>query len=460
MRRSLIALVLAAGEGTRFKSALPKVLHPLLGKPMIRLVTDSIRQLKPKRICLVVGHKKEQVTAEFAGEDIAFVRQARQLGTAHAVLSAKAILAAHKEADVLIINGDLPLLRPSTLKPLLESHRRRGNDLTFMSAEIEDPSGFGRLVRDGGGAVRIVEEKDATPGERGIREINAGVYVFKVRALLEALPLIKNDNVKGEYYLTDIVEIMGGKKKRIGLHKTPRASEVVGVNTRFELSRAVAALRERKARELAESGVTIHDPRSAWIDLDVEIGRDTVLYPLVVIEGRTRIGGGCRVYPNVHILNSRIGDGVDILSSSVVEECEIENGVRVGPFSRLRPKTVLKAGSKVGNFVEMKNTVFGSRSKALHLSYLGDSVVGEDVNIGAGTITCNYDGIRKNPTHIEDGAFIGSGTELVAPVRVGRKAYVAAGSTITEDVGSEALAIARARQVEKPGWVRKRPKKA
>ncbi|MCD6516008.1 MAG: bifunctional UDP-N-acetylglucosamine diphosphorylase/glucosamine-1-phosphate N-acetyltransferase GlmU [Candidatus Aminicenantes bacterium] len=451
-------LVLAAGKGTRFKSHRVKVLHELMGKPMLSWILESVSGLDPEKVYVVVGCQKEEVKREINRKDVAFVHQAEQLGTANAVLAAKDAIKTDLDKDILIINGDLPLLRAETLKALVGKHKREKNDLTFMSAEMENPTGFGRLIFDKEGKVKIVEEREATPEQKKIKEANVGIYVFNAGALLKTLPAISNDNKKGEYYLTDAVEILSQKGSRVGVFQTESPEEIVGVNDRFELASAARKLRLRKIKMLAEEGITFYDPESTWIGEDVKIGMDSVVYPSVVIEGKTVIGKECVLSPSVHIMDSHIGDGVKILSSTVIQESLIEDHVKVGPFAHLRPETVLKKGSKVGNFVEMKKTVFGEKSKAGHLSYLGDSIVGKEVNIGAGTITCNYDGKKKHRTVIEDGAFIGSGVELVAPVKIGKNAYIGAGSTITKDVPPYSLAVSRSPQKQRKDWGRKRRK--
>ncbi len=455
---SLCVLVLAAGKGTRFKSHRVKVLHELMGKPMLSWILEAVSGLDPEKIYVVVGCQKEEVKREINRKDVAFVHQAEQLGTAHAVLAARDAIKTDLVKDVLIINGDLPLLRTGTLKPLVEKHKKGKNDLTFMSAEMQDPTGFGRLIHGKEGSVRIVEEREATPEQKKIKEANVGIYVFDANALLKTLPEISNDNKKGEYYLTDAIEILSQKGGKVGVFRTESLEEIVGVNDRFELASAARKLRLRKIKMLAEDGVTFYDPESTWIGEDVKVGRDSVVYPSVVIEGKTVVGKECVLSPSVHIIDSHIGDGVKILSSTVIQESTIEDHVKIGPFAHLRPGTVLKKGSKVGNFVEMKKTVFGEKSKAGHLSYLGDSVVGKEVNIGAGTITCNYDGKKKHRTVIDDGAFIGSGVELVAPVKIGKNAYIGAGSTITKDVAPYSLAVSRSPQKQREGWARKRRK--
>jgi bifunctional UDP-N-acetylglucosamine pyrophosphorylase/glucosamine-1-phosphate N-acetyltransferase len=363
------------------------------------------------------------------------------------------------DSDLLVINADLPLVRPNTLRPFLKYHQRQANALTFLTADLENPTGFGRIIPLEDGIIRIVEEKDATPAQKTVKESNLGIYLFRIRDLFQNLSKISNRNKKDEYYLTDIIEIMTRQGKKVSAFKTALMEEFVGVNDRYELAGAVQTLRLRKIKKLAESGVTITDPASTWIDESVKIGKDTVLYPSVCLEGSTKVGEGCTVYPFVHLIDVEAGDGVRILSSTMVESSKIEDGARVGPFSRIRPKTVIRKGARVGNFVEMKSTRFGRGSKAGHLSYIGDSEIGDRVNIGAGTITCNYDGVHKHKTVIEEGVFIGSGTELVAPVKIGKKAYVGAGSTITKDVAPGALAVARGRQMEKRGWARRKKKK-
>ena len=458
MSQGFLALILAAGKGTRFKSDRIKVLHPLLGRSMLRLVVDSILGLKPQKVHAVVGYQKKDVMGEFKSGEVAFVTQKEQLGTAHAVLAAKGVLKRDMNKDVLIMNGDLPLVRTETLKPLLTLHRREKNALTFLSAELENPTGFGRIIRSAG-KTRVIEEKDASPSERRIKEVNTGVYLFKIKDLLDVLPKVSNQNKKGEFYLTDVTGIMAQEGKKIGFHKTKHAGEFVGVNSRYELAQAIDVLRERKIRSLSEKGATILDPRTTWIDLDVKIGADTVIYPSVIIEGHSVIGRECRLYPFTHIRGSRLGNRVEILGSTLIVESVIEDEARVGPFSRVRPDSIIRKKAKVGNFVEMKNTVFGKKSKAMHLSYLGDCEIMDSVNVGAGTIACNYDGREKHKTLIEEGAFIGSGTELVAPVKIGKRAYIGAGSTITKNVSPDALAVSRSKQIEKKNWSRRKRKK-
>lgn len=458
MKRNFHTLILAAGKGTRFKSEKIKVLHSLMGKSMLRIVLDTVSKLKPEKIHIVIGYQKDAMKAETSGDHIHYVVQREQKGTAHAVLSAKTVLREKGDSDLLVMNGDLPLIRTRTLRPFLKFHQKMNNSLTFLTAELEIPFGFGRVFKTEKGSFYVIEEKDATPAQKKIKEVNVGIYLFNIRDLFRALPNISNKNKKGEYYLTDIVEIMSLKGMNVGKYKTDFREEVVGVNDRYELALAVDVLRKRKIESLMANGVTVYDPKTTWIDFDVKIGRDTILYSSVILEGKTVIGSGCKIYPFSHIIDSKIGDRTKVLTSTVIEKSTLEKDVQVGPFARLRPNSILKQGAKVGNFVEMKNTVFGKGSKAGHLSYLGDSEIAQNVNIGAGTIFCNYDGVTKNKTVIDEGAFIGSGVELVAPVKVGKKAYVGAGSTITKDVFPGSLAVERSKQVEKKGWAKTKQK--
>lgn len=426
---------------------------------MLGWVLESVSGLDPEKIGIVVGFQKQDVKKEIDLPKVEFIHQKKQLGTAHAVRSAENFIKTHSDKDILIMNGDLPLIRTETLKPLVEKHRKEKNELTFMSAEMDNPTGFGRLVYGEKGKITIVEEKEATEKEKKIKEANVGIYVFNAKALLKVLPKISNKNKKGEYYLTDTVEILSGEGGQVRVYRTENVGEVVGVNDRFEMALASKELCLRKIKTLAAEGVTFYDPDSTWIDAEVKIGHDTVIYPSVVIEGGTEIGKECVIHPSVHIVNSQIRDGVKILNSTLIEDSLIEDQVKVGPLAHLRPETTLKKGSKIGNFVEMKKTVFGEGSKAGHLTYLGDSIVGKEVNIGAGTITCNYDGKKKHKTIIEDGVFIGSGVELVAPVKVGKNAYIGAGSTITKDVSPYSLAVERSSQKQRKDWVKNRRKK-
>ncbi|WP_448522881.1 bifunctional UDP-N-acetylglucosamine diphosphorylase/glucosamine-1-phosphate N-acetyltransferase GlmU [Pseudothermotoga sp.] len=441
-------IVLAAGKGVRMKSKLPKVLHPVCGKPMLLWVIDAVQNLS-EHICVVLGHSAEQVRQVLPPH--AEVRiQNEQLGTAHAVMSAQDFI--DPNDDVMVLYGDMPLVKKETLMKVVDQHKNDENYVTIISTTMADPTGYGRIVRDPAGKfLKIVEETEASDQEKMIKEINTGIYVFKGKALLETLPKIKPDNAKGEYYLTDAVCLLD----KVGIHRVDDSNQFLGVNDRVQLALAQKLKQREILERLMLNGVTVVDPDSTYVEADVEVGCDTVLYPMTFLLGKTKIGEQCVIGPMARIENCTVGNRVRIISSDCVG-ATIEDDVSVGPFARLREGTVLKSNVKIGNFVEVKNSKIGSRSKAQHLTYLGDATVGEDVNVGAGTITCNFDGKRKNPTFIEDEAFIGSNSCLIAPVRIGRGAFVAAGSVITEDVPEWSLAIARSRQTVKPGWVIKK----
>jgi len=441
-------IILAAGKGVRMKSKLPKVLHPVCGKPMLLWVIDTVQDLS-EHVCVVLGHSAEQIR-QVLPPHVEVRIQKEQLGTAHAVMSAQDFI--DPNDDVMVLYGDMPLVKKETLMKVVDQHKNDENYVTIISTTMADPTGYGRIVRDPVGRfLKIVEETEASDQEKMIKEINTGIYVFKGRALLETLPKIKPDNAKGEYYLTDTVCLL----EKVGIHRVDDSNQFLGVNDRVQLALAQKLKQREILERLMLGGVTVVDPGSTYVEADVEVGRDTVLYPMTFLLGKTKIGEQCVIGPMTRIENCTVGNRVRIISSDCVG-ATIEDDVSVGPFARLREGTVLKSNVKIGNFVEVKNSKIGSRSKAQHLTYLGDATVGEDVNIGAGTITCNFDGKRKNPTFIEDEAFIGSNSCLIAPVRIGRGAFVAAGSVITEDVPEWSLAIARSRQTVKPGWVIKK----
>jgi bifunctional UDP-N-acetylglucosamine pyrophosphorylase/glucosamine-1-phosphate N-acetyltransferase len=457
--RDLHIVVLAAGKGTRMKSALPKVLHRAAGLPLIDHVAGSAESLKPSSIVVVVGHQTEQLRAHFAHRsDVHLVLQEPQLGTGHALLQAEPLLQG-KTGTVLLLSGDVPLLRATTVQALVSHHVSRRAAATVLTATVERPDGYGRIVREGGSISAIVEHKDASADERAIAEINSGVYVFDLAPLFGTLRQVGSANAQGEYYLPDLVRIYRGQGLAVETVSLSDPREILGVNSRKELAEVSAILRDRKNDELMASGVTIVDPATTWVEPDVVVGPDTVLHPGVYLEGQTRIGSACEIHSGVRIIDSTIGDRVVINNFCVIRQSAIESGAQVGPFAQLRPASRVGENAHVGNFVELKNTTLGRGSKANHLAYLGDATIGEKVNVGAGAITCNYDGVTKHPTIIEDGAFIGTDSQLIAPVRIGRNAYVAAGSSITEDVPDEALAIGRGKQVNKPGWVARRKKR-
>jgi bifunctional UDP-N-acetylglucosamine pyrophosphorylase / glucosamine-1-phosphate N-acetyltransferase len=453
----LHVVILAAGKGTRMKSAQPKVLHPLAGRPLIEHVLRTVDELSAASTILVVGHGAEEVTAALSSwPTLQFVVQSPQLGTGHALLQTRSALTG-KTGTVLLLYADVPLLRSGTLARLIETHQSARAAATVLTAELEDPYGYGRIVRDRSGKiVRIVEERDASGEERAIREINSGIYAFALAPLFEALDGLAADNAQGEYYLTDLISIYRRRNQRVETLLIETPDELRGVNSRVDLADLGRVLRARKNRALMLDGVTLDDPLTTYVDEDVEVGSDTVIAPGVLLEGRTRIGQGCRIGPGSRLTNAIVADNVTVRDRSVIVDSTVERGAVIGPFAHIRPQSIVGENAHVGNFVELKKTRLGRGSKANHLAYLGDATIGDAVNIGAGTITCNYDGVGKHPTVIEDEVFIGSDSQLIAPVRVGRGAYVAAGSSITDDVPPDSLAIARGRQENKPGWAEKR----
>jgi bifunctional UDP-N-acetylglucosamine pyrophosphorylase / glucosamine-1-phosphate N-acetyltransferase len=460
-RHALRVLILAAGQGKRLRSKSIKLVHGVAGRPMVAHVLDAVRALRPVETVVVVGHDADRVRAALEGSGATFVLQREQRGTGHAVLTAAPRVRGGGATALLIVNGDLPALRARTLDRLVERHARTKSALTLLTVELDDPAGYGRIVRDADGRIaRIVEDRDASAAERRIAEINCGIYCAEPAALVRALKRVRPVNAQGEYYLTDAVrELLRGGAAVEALRHDGEPSDVLGVNTREELARANAALYARKADELMASGVTLLDPSRTWIDPRATIGRDTILYPDVLVEGRSSIGEDCVIRSGTRLTDVVVGNGVEILDHCVARESQIGDGVRLGPFAHLRPLSRLEAGSKVGNFVELKKTRLGRGSKANHLTYLGDATIGPDCNIGAGTITCNYDGTHKFETRLGRGVFIGSDTQIVAPVRVGDGAYVAAGTTLVANVPPGALAIARAKQANVAGWVARRKKR-
>ncbi len=446
----LAAVVLAAGKGKRMKSGTAKVLHPLLGRPMISYVLDQAVAAGASRCAVVLGHGAGDVAPFVPGGMFEIVHQKEQLGTGHAVRQARRVIRGAR--TVIVLSGDTPLLAKPTLRKLVSAHRRRKPAVTLLTALFDEPRGYGRILRrDDGGVSAIVEEKDATASQREVREINTGVYCFDSSFLLSALGRLRPDNRQGEYYLTDAVSMAVRAGRAVEAVRAGDPDEVLGVNSRVELARAHAILRDRTLRVLMEGGVTIVDPATTWVEPQVKVAPDTVLLPLTFLAGRTRVGRECRLGPMVRISHSTLGRAVTVRDGCVVEESRLADRCQVGPFSHLRPGTRLAAGAKIGNFVEVKASRVGEGTKASHLSYIGDSEVGRGVNIGAGTITCNYDGVRKWKTVIEDGVFVGSNTGLVAPVRLGKGSLVGAGSTITEDVPPGALALSRVPQENRKG---------
>lgn len=446
----LAAVVLAAGKGTRMKSHLPKVLHKLCGLPMISHVLGAVEGAGADRIVVVAGFGGELV-AEEIGTRAEVVFQHRQLGTAHALLQAGGLLKDF-QGKILVVCGDTPLVTNTTLKTLVEKHGESGARATVLTSVLSSPTGYGRVIRDTQGNVqKIVEQKDATPEELAVKEINTGIYCFSAGGLFSALDRLSPDNAQGEYYLTDIIGEYVRAGEKVGALAGADAAEIMGINDRCQLAAAEAVLRRREVERIMLAGVTVLDPSSAFVDSGVEIGRDTVIYPNTFIESGCSIGEGCVLGPGAHLMGSVLGNNVTI-RYSVVMDSSIADGCSIGPFSYIRPGCELGKNVKVGDFVELKKTKVGEGGKVPHLSYVGDATLGEKVNIGAGTITCNYDGINKWPTVIGDHAFIGSNTNLVAPVKVGAGAVTGAGSTITRDVPPGALGVARGQQKNIPDW--------
>lgn len=438
------AVILAAGKGVRMRSQLPKVLHRIAGKPIISYIVEAVKEAGINSITVVVGHGKEKVESALAGLNLNFVVQAEQLGTGHALM--QAIDHVNPDHTMLVLAGDTPLLRSETLRQILSFHSQEQSYATVLTCEFEHPYGYGRIIREPDGSFsRVVEEKDASPEERLVKEINSGIYCFQAGEAFAALSGIGASNAQGEYYLTDVLGILKNDGKKVAPLLLGAEEDIYGINDRVQLAYAEKIMRRRKNRALMQSGVSLIDPDSTFIDNDVIIGSDTVILPFTMIEGKTVIGSGCQIGPNTRINDSWVGNDV-VVEISRVKEARIGDGCSIGPFAYLRPEADLAAGVKVGDFVEVKKSQIGEGSKIPHLSYVGDAIVGKGVNIGAGTITCNYDGKKKSQTILEDGVFIGSNTNLVAPVTIGENSITGAGSTISRNVPPETLAVERADQ--------------
>ncbi|TYP67992.1 bifunctional UDP-N-acetylglucosamine diphosphorylase/glucosamine-1-phosphate N-acetyltransferase GlmU [Paenibacillus methanolicus] len=449
----VMAIVLAAGQGKRMKSKLYKVLHPVCGKPMVGHVLQTVKEAACERTVVVVGHGAEAVQA-YVGGGAEFVLQEKQLGTGHAVRQAEALLG-DEEGTTVILYGDTPLVTSGTIQSLLGLHTERGAAATVLTAVVPNPQGLGRIVRGEDGRVqRIVEQKDCTPEQAEITEINTGMYCFDNKKLFEALKLVTNENAQGEFYLTDVLEILRKAGETVEAYVAPDFAEGVGVNDRVGLAEAEQLMRARIVRAHQIGGVTIIDPAATYIEADVVIGSDTVIYPGSFLRGKTVIGEDCVIGPSADLTDTIVANGAEV-KHSVIAEASIGEGTSVGPFAYIRPGSKVGKDCKIGDFVELKNAELGDGSKVSHLSYVGDAKVGKDVNIGCGAITVNYDGFNKSLTEIGDGAFVGSNVNLIAPVKVGDGAYVVAGSTVTHDVPAGDLAIARERQVNKAGYADK-----
>ncbi|EQC0694671.1 bifunctional UDP-N-acetylglucosamine diphosphorylase/glucosamine-1-phosphate N-acetyltransferase GlmU [Listeria innocua] len=446
------AVVLAAGQGTRMKSKLYKVLHPVCGKPMVEHVVDQISTLDVDKVVTIVGHGAEKVQEHLAGKS-EFVKQDEQLGTAHAVLQAKSELAG-KDGVTLVVCGDTPLIEASTMEALLKYHHEKRAKATILTTVIEDPTGYGRIIRDDLGIVeKIVEHKDATEKEQRISEINTGTYCFDNKALFEALENVSNDNVQGEYYLPDVIKILKDADEVVAAYKMESFEESLGVNDRIALAEASKLMQRRINENYMRNGVTLVNPENTYIDIDVKIGQDTVIEPGVMLRGKTVIGDDCVVTSGSEIVSSVIGERVHVRNSSIFES-KVGDDVQIGPYAHLRPESDIHNHVKIGNYVETKKAVVGEGTKLPHFIYMGDAEIGKNVNVGCGSIAVNYDGKNKAKTIIGDNVFVGCNSNLIAPVKVGDRAFIAAGSTITKDVPEDALGIARAKQDNKLGYAK------
>lgn len=449
-------VILAAGQGTRMMSALPKVLHRISGRSLVQWVIGVAQTVDPASITVVVGHQADQVRSHLAGHaGVQFALQEPQLGTAHALQQTEPLLRG-KAGTLVLLSGDVPLLTPSTLGHLLDVHRGARAAATVVTATVEQPYGYGRIVRTHDKIARIVEERDASPAERQIQEINSGIYAFDLGPLFESLRGVASQNAQGEFYLTDLVAIYRRRQLPVETHHVDNPHEIRGINSRTELADVGRIVRQTKNEELMAAGVTLIDPGTTYIDPGVDVGPDTVIHPGVILEGQTRIGSACEIQAQVRIADSVLGNQVTVKNFCVIVGAHVADGASIGPFAHVRPESSIGEKAKVGNFVEIKKTSLGAEAKASHLAYLGDATIGAGVNIGAGTITCNYDGKTKHQTVIEDGAFVGSDTQIIAPVTIGRGAYVGTGTTVREDVPAGSLAVSAGKQRNIEGWVERK----
>ncbi len=445
-------IILAAGRGARMRSSRPKVLHPLAGPPLVEHVARAADCLRPERVGLVIGHQAERVRAALGHRPgLAFAHQDEQRGTGHALLQAEPLFAG-RTGTLVVLSGDVPLIRPETLEKLVRTHEGAQAALTVLTAAVARPYGYGRIVRADGRLARIVEERDASASQRRLKEINGGVYALDLAPLFGAIREIPPAGASNEIHLPDLVRIYRQRGRPVETVEVADPDEVRGINSQTELAEVKRIVRQTRNEELMAAGVTIEDPATTYVDMDVTVGPDTVIHPGVFLQGRTSVGARCELHAGVRIVDSTIGDDVTVRNHCVIQGATLARGTAVGPFAHLRPGAVIGETAKVGNFVEIKKSSLGPGSKANHLSYLGDATIGEGVNVGAGTITCNYDGQRKHTTTVGDRVFIGSGTQLVAPVTLGDDAYVGAGSCVTDDIPAGALGVARCRQVVKDGW--------
>ena len=453
-------VVLAAGKGTRMKSQLPKVLHRISGLSIIERVLRTAAALKPSSVTIVVGHGGDDVRKSLGKRTrLQFVTQEQQLGTGHALLQTRKLLEG-RTGTLVLLSGDAPLLTAASVQSLLATHQEAGAAATVITANFPRPFGYGRIVRTNGKISKIVEERDTTSAQKAITEINSGIYAFDLAPLFAALDSIGTANKQGEYYLPDLVAIYRKQKRPVTTWTVERGDEIRGINSRTELAEVTTMVRQQKNEELMAAGVTLIDPATTYVDADVVVGPDTVIYPCVFLEGSTKIGAACEIHSGTRIVNSTIGDRVCVRNHTVVTDSTVEAGSFLGPFAHIRPGSEVGEDVHIGNFVELKKTTMGQGAKANHLAYLGDSTIGPKTNVGAGTITCNYDGEKKHRTVIGSNVFVGSNSTLVAPVTLADGSYIAAGSAVTSDVPSGALAIGRSRQENKEGWVEQRKQKA
>jgi len=450
--------ILAAGKGTRLKSKHPKVLHEVGGRPLLaHVIAAATKVVGPSDVYAIIGYEADRVRAAVQSSGVNFVVQTEQRGTGHALMTAKDALAPYDH--VLVLTGDAPLITPETITRLRDFHLAHKGAMTLLSAELADPTNYGRILHPSPKSPEvkaIVEEKSANAAQKKIREINAGTYAFDVRALFDHIGRLQTNNAHHEYYLTDMAEVLRKAKKSVLSMKTANPAEILGINTRADLVELDQQLRMAKCRQLMDNGVTIFYPSTCVIDSDIEVGPDTIIEPFVQLLGTTRVGSDCRIRSYSVLTNSELGDGVLINPGTIMDDSRIANGAIIGPYSRLRPGSEIGEGAHIGNFVETKKIKIGKGSKANHLTYLGDAEIGAGVNVGAGTITCNYDGVNKHKTVIGDRVFVGSDTTLVAPIRVGNGVYIGAASCLTEDVPDDALALGRARQTVKEGWAKQK----
>lgn len=459
MNKGLAAVILAAGKGTRMKSALPKVLHPICGEPMLYYPLEASRQAGFKQLKVVVGHQAEQVKERFSNDDATWIEQTDQLGTGHALMCAAEALRGYS-GPLLLLCGDVPLLKAETLKQLENYHAQQKSAVTVLTAQMPNPTGYGRVIRDGEQVLSIVEEKDATDEQRQVTEINTGTYLFDSDFVLSALKGLNKNNAQGEYYLTDVVAaaVAAGEKTRALCVDDP--TEVMGINDRCQLAEAEVIMRWKINADLMLGGISMTDPTTVYVDNGVELGMDTLIHPNVHLHGKTSIGKNCIIETGVVVVDSQIADGVHLKAGSAIEESHIGPDCKIGPMAHLRPGTVLAGNNKIGNYVETKKAQLDEGAQASHLTYIGDAEVGKNVNFGCGTITCNYDGVNKHKTIVEDDVFVGSDTQFVAPVTIGRNSLIAAGSTITKDVPADSLAMSRTNQRVINGWRLRKQKKS